>query len=253
VVGSGQNSAEVISHLLNRFPNATVHSIIRHSGFRLFDFGHFGHQVYWPEETDYVYGLSKAVREEHFNAIRFTNYSAIDLDVSGWLYRFMYQKRVMGEEPLRIVKRSEILDVTPAGRRFRIHLRQRHTGEESNLDVDVAVLCTGFYEPRIPGLLEPLMPYIELDEDGDPLVSRNFRVSTKPPLDARLYLSGITEWRHGINSATSFSTMALKAQELLDDLASPGSAEPKGEGPERARVSRAWRPPPLTGARERAG
>jgi hypothetical protein len=28
----------------------------------------------------------------------------------------------------------------------------------------------------------------------------------------------MTEWRHGISNATSFSMTALKAQEVLDDL-----------------------------------
>ena len=37
-------------------------------------------------------------------------------------------------------------------------------------------------------------------------------------LRARIYLNGMTEWRHGISNATSFSMTALRAQEILDDI-----------------------------------
>lgn len=240
VIGAGQNSAEACAYLLSNFPSATVYSLIRHSGFRLLDVGHFGHQVYWPEETDYVYGLPKTAREQQFQDVRLTNYSAIDEEVSGWLYRYMYQKRIMGQEPFRVINRTEIVEVQEDAGRYRLRLRQRHTGEESELEADVVVLCTGFTEPRIPGVIERLAPYLELDEDGDPLVSRRFRLATKPSVQARVYLSGVTEWRHGINSATAFSTMALRAQELLDDINSADAEPPAaGAGPQAAESARA--------------
>ena len=97
-------------------------------------------------------------------------------------------------------------------------LEEVYRGDRREIDVDAIVLCTGFREQRFPALLEGLRPYLRLDEGGDLDVSRAYRVATDRRLRARIYLNGMTEWRHGISNATSFSMTALRAQEILDDV-----------------------------------
>ena len=91
-------------------------------------------------------------------------------------------------------------------------------GHTDELDADVVILCTGYREPRLPEVIEPFRPYIRTDEAGDPGISRAFRLEVSDDCSVGLYLNGMTEWRHGINSATSFSTMAIKAGEIVEDL-----------------------------------
>ena len=218
VVGAGQNAGEIILDLAHRFPDSTIYSVARNSGFRLYDLGHFSNQVYFPEETDYFHDLPRAGREAVFEDVRLTNYSSIDADVSSALYLLTYEERLLGRERIHMLRRLQPVDAREENGRYRLVLQEVYRGDRREIDVDAIVLCTGFREQRFPALLEGLRPYLRLDEGGDPDVSRAYRVATDGRLQARIYLNGMTEWRHGISNATSFSMTALRAQEILDDI-----------------------------------
>jgi L-ornithine N5-oxygenase len=218
VVGAGQNAGEIILDLAHRFPDSTIYSLARNSGFRMYDLGHFSNQVYFPEETDYFHGLSRAGREAVFEDVRLTNYSSIDADVSSALYLLTYEERLLGRERIHMLRRLQPVDAREENGRYRLVLEEVYRGDRREIDADAIVLCTGFREQRFPALLEGLRPYLRLDEGGDLDVSRAYRVATDGRLQARIYLNGMTEWRHGISNATSFSMTALRAQEILDDV-----------------------------------
>ena len=233
VVGAGQNAGEIILYLANRFPESTIYSVARNSGFRTYDLGHFSNQVYFPEETDYFYGLSRAGREAVFENVRLTNYSSVDPDVSSALYLLTYEERLLGRERIHMLSRVQPVDAREEDGRYRLVLEEVYRGDRRELDADVIVLCTGFREQRLPALLDGLRPYLRLEESGDPVVSRAYRVATDSRLRAGIYLNGMTEWRHGISNATSFSMTALRAQEILDDIRrdkTPRAERRGGEG-----------------------
>ena len=234
VVGAGQNAGEILLYLAHRFPDSTIYSVARNSGFRLYDLGHFSNQVYFPEETDYFYSLPRADREAVFEDVRLTNYSSIDADVSSALYLLTYEERLLGRERIHMLRRVQPVDAHEEGDRYRLVLEEVYRRDRREIDVDAVILCTGFREQRFPALLADLRPYLRLDEAGDLVVSRAYRVATDGRLRARIYLNGITEWRHGISNATSFSMTALRAQEILDDI-----RRDEGEqlAAERARVA----------------
>lgn len=219
VIGAGQNAGEIFLHLANTLPDAEIHALTRNSGFRLYNLSHFSNEAYFPAETDYFYSLDAAQRKKVFEEVYSTNYACVDPDVNTGLYRAMYDDRNWGPGRLHLHKRSGVESLSRgAGGGFRLVLDEVNTGEREELEADLVILCTGFREPKMPGLLEPFAEYIEADEAGDPAVTREFRLGTTPDCSVGLYLNGITEWRHGINSATSFSTMAVKAGQILRDL-----------------------------------
>jgi L-ornithine N5-oxygenase len=218
VVGAGQNAGEILLYLAQHFPESTIYSIARNSGFRLYDLGHFSNQVYFPDETDYFYGLPRAGREAVFEDVRLTNYSSIDVDVSSALYLLTYEERLLGRERIHMLRRIQPVEVHELDGRYRLVLEDVYRGERREVEADAVVLCTGFREQRFPALLEDVRPYLELDEAGDLVISRAYRVATDGHLRAGIYLNGMTEWRHGISNATSFSMTALRAQEILDDI-----------------------------------
>jgi L-ornithine N5-oxygenase len=235
VVGAGQNAGEIFLHMANAYPQAQVFSIARNSGFRMYNLGHFSNEAYFPAETDYFYALDRPTREKVFDEVYTTNYACVDPDVSTALYRMVYEDHHWGQGRLHMRKRTAIdaCAATPGGG-YRLALREVNTGETDELDVDLIVCCTGFREPRLPAMLEPFRPYVRLEDSGDPVVSRDFRLGVTPDCEVGVYLNGITEWRHGINSATSFSTMAIKAGDILRDvqrsLAGPAPVDPARNG-----------------------
>ncbi|HEY8985051.1 MAG TPA: SidA/IucD/PvdA family monooxygenase [Streptomyces sp.] len=224
VIGAGQSAGEILLHLAAARPDHQLHALIRNAGFRMYELGHFSNEVYFPEETDYFYNLDDSQRERVFAGAKATNYAAVDPDVSTALYQSVYDDRLTGRDRWHIHRRTEVTEVTvrhtsdgtPSG--VTLRLSEVNTGEAETLDVDAVVLSTGFTEPRIPPALRPLQEYLRTDDAGDPVVTRAYRIETRDDFEAGVYLNGVTEWRHGISSATSFSVMAVKADTIHRDL-----------------------------------
>lgn len=218
VVGSGQNAIEIILYLADHFPSSAITSINRNSGFRIYDLGHFSNQVYFPEEADYFHSLSREGRRRLFEDVRFTNYSSVDFDVSRALYWKVYEDGIQGQERIRVLKRREVREVAEEDGRYRLGLADVYRGTPQRVDADVVILCTGFVEDAVPGLLDAMRPSLAFDGEGELEVDRDYRVRTTEGVRAGIFVNGLTEHTHGISDATSFSMMALKAQRILDRL-----------------------------------
>ncbi|WHM37617.1 SidA/IucD/PvdA family monooxygenase [Streptomyces sp. BPTC-684] len=220
VIGAGQTAGEIVLHLAAQNPDAEIHSVVRHAGFRMYELGHFSNEVYFPDETDYFYALEGEQRERALGQARATNYAAVDPDVSTALYQAVYQDRFTGRERLHMHKRTEITGVDVDGERVLLETEEVFTGERGRIEADAVVVCTGYREAALPSQLAAFTPYLRLDERGRPEVTRAYRAETTDDCEVGLYLDGLTEWRHGIGSATSFSQMAAKADTVHRDLRS---------------------------------
>lgn len=217
VIGAGQNAGEVLLHLYNS-TDLQLHSVVRNSGFRLYDLGHFANQAYWPAETDYFHALPAAARAQIFDEQYRTNYAAVDPDVSTGLYNAWYDGEVSGRQRLDMIRRSLVVSLTDEGDQVRVVLQERYTGALRELTTDAVILCTGFREPAVPAVLAPLAEHLTVEMDGRLAVDRDFRTPLCGGGDVALYLNGMSESRHGIASATSFSLMAQRAGEIARTL-----------------------------------
>jgi L-ornithine N5-monooxygenase len=242
VIGAGQNAGEIFVHVANTFPHAQVYSLARNSGIRMYELGHFSNEAYFPEETEYFYALDAQRRRRVLAEQHATNYAAVDPDLSTIMYRMVYEDRFFGRGRLHMRKRTEVtaMNVRPQG--ISLRLREVYIGTPDELDVDLVIVCTGYREPRMPAMLAPFEHLVVLDGNGDPEVTRAHRIVTAPRCDVGIYLNGITEWRHGINSATSFSTLALKAERIAQDITqhrawSTGPDQPMGDTAELAELT----------------
>jgi len=218
VLGGGQTAAEVILHLLGAFPHAHVTAVTRGPGFRLCDLGPFTNELYSPAGGEYFYGLQQEVRERVASDIRYSNYACIDYDVGVALYRRMYEDRILGRHHVSLLRWHEVADAAPDAGGLRLELSEVNTGELRDLEADHVVVCTGLREQRLPDLLAPIQSLLERGPDGDLDIREDYRVRTVPSVTAGLYLNGLTEWRHGLTNSTTFSLMALKADDILGDI-----------------------------------
>lgn len=218
VIGAGQTAGEIVLHLHSSDPRAEVHSLVRHAGFRMYELGHFSNEVYFPQETDYVYGLEREAREQVLAQARATNYSAVDPDVSTALYTASYQDKLTGTHRLSMHRRTEVTDVEVRSGGVVLETTEVFTGERERLEVDAVVLCTGYTEPHLPEPLAPFASMFAYEDDDLPVVTRGHRAVMTDSCEVGIYLDGVTEWRHGIASAASFSLMAVKADAVHRDL-----------------------------------
>ncbi|HTZ43395.1 MAG TPA: SidA/IucD/PvdA family monooxygenase [Jatrophihabitans sp.] len=217
VLGGGQNAGEILLHLYHA-TDLELFSVVRNSGFRLYDLGHFANQAYWPAETDYFHRLPAAARGQIFDEQYRTNYAAVDPDVSTGLYNAWYDGEVSGNQRLHMIKRHQIVEAELAGPGVRVVVQDRYTGETRELNPDVVVLSTGFREQPVPRVLDPLREHLTVEEDGKLAATRDYRTPLRAAGDVAVYLNGMTESRHGIATATSFSLLALRAGEIAHSL-----------------------------------
>jgi L-ornithine N5-oxygenase len=219
VIGAGQNAGEILLQL-HGATDAELFSVVRNSGFRLYDLGHFANQAYWPGETDYFYELPAPARAQVFDEQYRTNYAAVDPDVSTGLYNAWYDGEVSGRQRLNMIKRHELLDLSLHGDTVTALIRERYTGEIQRLITDAVILATGFREQLVPRVLLPLEDRLVREGDGRLALGRDFRVALRGAESVDVYLHGMSERRHGIASATSFSLLALRAGEIVASVRS---------------------------------
>ena len=63
-------------------------------------------------------------------------------------------------------------------------------------------------------------------EDGQPVVSRDYRLATNPPTSGSLYIQGNTEHSHGLTSSL-LSNIAVRSGEILGSI-DAGRLSPAG-------------------------
>jgi L-ornithine N5-oxygenase len=219
VVGSGQNAIEIILYLANKYPDAHINSVIRHTGFRLYELGHFTNEVFFPEFTDYFVGLSQTERDNLFEQIKYTNYSSVDEDVSKALYWKMYEDKIQNKNRIKLFRCSEIMNIQEVGyETYELDIKDIYNKKNSSLTTNHMIFCTGFYEEKIPSVLEPIKNYLKLNENEELTVSKDYQALTEDHFKPGIYLNGLTEKSHGIGDSASFTMMAVKAQRILDKL-----------------------------------
>jgi L-ornithine N5-oxygenase len=140
----------------------------------------------------------------------------------------MYEDRVMGKPRIHMLARRLLEDIECiGGERYSLRFVDTYTGEPSRIEVDIVIICTGYHEEVFPRSLEPLRPWIELDEKGGPHISYDYRISTTACFGPTIYLNGMCERTHGISDSASFSMMAIKADRILSSLVSNLSTPPQ--------------------------
>jgi L-ornithine N5-oxygenase len=218
VVGAGQTAGEIFLHLVQRFPHAQLYSLVRHSGIRLYNLCHFSNENYFPEESDYCYGLDRERRQHVLDELYATNYAAVDPELSTAWYRTVYEDKFFGPGRIHMHKRVDVESVVPATD-VRLTLREVNIGTTEDLDVDIVILATGYRrQEKLPQMLGRIVPFIVFDDAGYPEISKAYRVETTADCDVSIYLNGLTEWRHGINSAMVHSIMAERAERITEDI-----------------------------------
>lgn len=218
VIGSGQNAGEILLHLYSS-TDLELFSLVRNSGFRLYDLGHFANQAYWPAETDYFHSLDPRSRGQIFDEQYRTNYAAVDPDVSTGLYNAWYDGEVSGNQRLNMIKRHEIIDAELIADGVQVRVRDKYTGAIRVLRADMVVLSTGYREQAVPWVLQPLAAHLTVEADGRLAATRDYRTPLRDAdEDVCVYLNGMTESRHGIATATSFSLLAQRSGEIAQSL-----------------------------------
>lgn len=226
VIGGSQSAVELTLDLSARLPDASVHNIMRGFGYRQKDLSPFTGEVYFPSFIDYYYGCSDASQRDLNQQLRYTNYSAADIDVIQALYVRMYEQRLDGVERIKVVRNTAVTACLPRSEDVLLRLREVHLDEPAELPFDAVILATGFQDLTpygegqfLPGVLDPLVGDVARTPAGFAMVGRDYRVlpgdgRTLPPV----YLNGLCESSHGMGDAGSFSLLSQRSDTIATSV-----------------------------------
>jgi lysine/ornithine N-monooxygenase/biotin carboxylase len=248
VIGGSQSAVEIVLDL-HRLHVGQVIAVTRGYGYRQKDTSPFDEEVFHPEFTDYFYARSPGGRADLTRELRHTNYAAADADVIRELYRTLYEDWICGRGAVVREHGRTVISVQRVGTALRLSLRERHTGEESQYDVDAIVLATGFRnlgpgpeQERCPPLLEPMASQFVTSEAQGLSVTRDYQVVVTDRAGPVVFLNGLCESSHGFGDAGSFGQVALRAQRIVESLRdqmnggsgqpalSPAAVDPRPKG-----------------------
>src|SRR5690606_24568662 len=120
------------------------------------------------------------VRRQLLDYHRSTNYSAVDLPLIEDLYAREYAERVAGRRRLFLCGASSVHAVDERDDGVRVGIRHHPTGRIQQIDCDAVIYATGFAPAALDGILGELSGLL-VHNDGEPVVSRDYRLATSPP------------------------------------------------------------------------
>ncbi|MGW9476834.1 lysine N(6)-hydroxylase/L-ornithine N(5)-oxygenase family protein [Saccharomonospora azurea] len=218
VIGAGQSAAEVTAMLHERFAEAEVCAVFSRYGYSPSDDSPFANRVFDPAAVDEFHAAPQEVRDRLLAYHANTNYSVVDLELIEDLYRRHYRETVLGQQRLRVLNTSRVAEVVETGDGARVTVESLTTGERTVLDADVVVCATGYRPGDVTALFGDAAAVFRRDDEGRPLVARDYRMLTDLGGDAAVYVQGgATEHSHGITSSL-LSNNAVRSQEILDSV-----------------------------------
>jgi L-ornithine N5-oxygenase len=223
VVGGAQSAAEMFHALRDDLPNAEIAWVMRSLGPGALQSSKFTNEMYYPSFVDKVYDATPEGREVIRREMHRTNYSGVEPELLDSLYAERYVDRLNDRTRTSLVTMVDIVGVheEQGGDGVVLELRDRTSGEVSQLPRDLVFLGTGF-DHEMPGLVRRLAAALDLDRIA---VSRAYRLVLDGPASAACYLQGVNETTHGVGDSL-FSVLANRAaatvQDILADRGAPG-------------------------------
>jgi L-ornithine N5-oxygenase len=217
VVGRGQSAAEVAYDLYKQFPNARISCLHRHFSYKPADESPFANEIFNPEQVNLFYNATSSFRDAFLEGYQDTNYSVVDIELIEKLYRTHYEDQINKRQRLSWLPFTGLTALDECDDHVAMSLKNNQNQQTYGLSVDAVILATGYQYHYPLSLLSSLMPYLMVDANQAPKVSRHYQLITSPKLKPGLYVQGCNEGTHGLTE-TLLSINAIRAQEILQSI-----------------------------------
>lgn len=217
VVGSGQSAAEIFHYVYSHYPRADVTAAIRRFAYKPADSSHFVNEIFFPRMEDFLFDLPAEKRRSILEAHRDTNYSCVDLELIEAIYQDLYEAEVAGENRFRIRSFIELRGIEERESEMILEFHDVIGERTEYLEVDGAILATGFVRPGIPPSIGDLSAHLSFDSKGRFKIDRHYRILNEPGFEPRIFLQGFCEDTHGL-SDTLLSTLPTRVLGILKQL-----------------------------------
>ncbi|WP_422769190.1 SidA/IucD/PvdA family monooxygenase [Plantactinospora sp. WMMC1484] len=223
VTGDGQSAGEITHYLLDRYRNARVHLILPGYSLRATDNNPFANEQFFEANADEFYYRNEANRRDYAASLRSTNYGVVEAGFLDDLYRLVYADEVRGRTRLVVHDGSRLTRAAADDTGVRIGVEDRFGGGMRTLRADVLVLATGYRRELDPVMYREVLPYVDTDGAGRPVVSRDHRVRTTGELTCGLYVQGFAEATHGLGD-TLLSLLPFRSKQIITAITKDGGS-----------------------------
>lgn len=218
VVGAGQSAAEVTEHLLDCFPGGQVHAVMSRYGYSPADDSPFANEIFDAGAVEEFFRSPDETKEFLLGYHRNTNYSVVDPELIGALYRRYYRDMLNGDSRMRLHRASRVSELVPSVDRVDVTIESLSSNVTEKVGADAVVYASG-YRPTDPmTLLKDVAGVCSRDEKGRLMVGLDYRVETGLPAPCGIFLQGLTEHMHGLSS-TLLSNVAVRAGQIVGSIA----------------------------------
>lgn len=228
LVGGGQTAAELFLHLLqDKGKQLQVSWVTRRRNLLPMDDSAFVNEYYYPQYSEYFFGLQPELKNELLNEQRLTS-DGISADLLQAIYQRLYEHRAIarGCAQPQIIPATELFDIEADADGLTLDLCHEYTNQTYPMRADAVILCTG-YEYQVPGFLSGLVDQMEL-QDQLPMVNRDYSVRWKDGRQGpKLYLQNAARRCRGVadpnlslgawRSAVILNSVLGREQFQLDD------------------------------------
>lgn len=211
VVGQGQSAAEVMRHVLETIPGATVECLMSGYGLVPADDSPFANRVFDPEAVDDFYFAPPNVRDTLLERHRTTNYGCVDPNLIGWLSEFEYAGKVAGTARLTFRRATRVLGATEDSRGVALVLYDGLADRRATERFDLVICATGFRSGVPVELLGD-----GFDGGGSIQVERDYRVAVRGR-PTPVFVVGSTDSGHGLGSGL-LSNVAIRSGEVVASI-----------------------------------
>ncbi|MFB7557225.1 SidA/IucD/PvdA family monooxygenase [Streptomyces brevispora] len=223
VAGDGQSAGEITHYLLDRYRNARVHLVLPGYSLRATDNNPFANEQFFEANADEFYSRSEENRRDYAARLRNTNYGVVEAGFLDGLYRLVYADEVRGRTRLVVHDGSRLTSADPDGAGVRIGVHSRFGAGSHELRTDGLVLATGYRRVLDAQMYRDVLPYLEIDDNGRPVVSQDHRARSTEELTCGLYVQGLAETTHGLGD-TLLSLLPFRSKQIITAIAKDGGS-----------------------------
>jgi len=217
IVGDGQSAGEIVLNLLQRYPNAQVHSFISGYALRPVDRSPFVNEAFSFAEMEAFHDSNPPKRDLLKQALRSTNYGVVAPELIDQIYEADYLDEIRGVRRLTTHRFCHVTSITTDANEIVVTSSERCSEESSVIRLDGLVLATGYERELDPEIFASILPFVQSTSPGALPLSKNYRVELQPRISAGLYVQGYAENSHGL-ADTLLSLLPFRSRDIFNDM-----------------------------------
>lgn len=217
VVGGGQSGAEIFLHLLEGQGGMPVEInwISRRSNFLPMDETCFTNEWFSPNYIDSFFPLPAETKYDIVDEQKLASDGISETTLRA-IYEVLYEKHVAGESKnYRLAPNRELIAAHKSSH-YVLEAHNKFDGSNEQYHSDVMILATGF-ENVIPSYLEPIKERLQITEDQQFLLNRDYSIEWDGPSKNKIYAVNAGRYSHGI-SEPQMSLMCWRSATIVNDL-----------------------------------